>query len=67
MTTLAEFNKAVAKSVIAYAELKQKESVYNQALIDVQSATAANEDALNQVKLLASTLDADAIDQLKLL
>ncbi|CAB4196596.1 hypothetical protein UFOVP1290_116 [uncultured Caudovirales phage] len=61
MTTLADFNKAVARSAVAYGILVAKNEAYTQAYQEMQAADAENNAALEEVKSLVKTLDADAI------
>lgn len=65
MSTIVDFNKAAAASALAFGVLQQKTALYNQALQEVQAADAANTAALEAVKALVTTLDADAIAKLQ--
>jgi len=61
MSDIADFNKAAAKSALAFGVLQQKTAAYNLALQEVQVASAANDVALEEVKALVTTLDAASV------
>lgn len=65
MSTLTDFNKAVAKSALAYATMKQKEEAYNLAYKELQEATAESDLALERVKSLVKDLDQEALNALQ--